>query len=119
MHGNDQPENQRNPYLNTDYNSLYNFDPKEETFSDTEDTRIRSYTVQAKEAVQSNQSAKTAKLSKIVKLWIIMENLFTDLSDYEIIKEPKYTLKAETETATEPRLVVGVETPLGIMSIAL
>ena len=43
-----------NLYLNTDYDSLYNFDPEEETFSDTENTRIRSYAVQAKEAAQSN-----------------------------------------------------------------
>ena len=35
----------QNPYLNTDYNSLYNFNLKEETFSNTEDTRIRSYAI--------------------------------------------------------------------------
>jgi len=45
--------------------------------------------------------------------------LFTDLGNYKIIKEPKYALKTETETATELRLVVGIETPLDIISIAL
>ena len=48
-----------------------------------------------------------------------MKNPFTDLSNYKIIKKPKYALKTETETATEPRLVVGVETLLGTMSIIL
>jgi len=69
--------------------------------------------------VQSNQSAKIAKLTKVIKPQIIMENLFTDLSNYKIIKELKYTLKTETETTTEPRSVVGVETLLGTISIAL
>ena len=57
MHKNNEPKDLKrtaNPYLNTDYNSLYNFNPEEETFSDTKDTKIRSYTAQAKEAVQSN-----------------------------------------------------------------
>jgi len=54
-----------------------------------------------------------------VKLRVIIKNLFIDLNNYEIIKEPKYALKVETETATEPRLVVGIETPLDTMSIAL
>jgi len=45
VHRNDQPENQKNPYLNTDYNSLYNFNPEKEIFSDIENTRIRSYAV--------------------------------------------------------------------------
>jgi len=58
-------------------------------------------------------------LTKVIKLRIIIKNLFTDLSDYEIIKEPKYTLKAETETATKPRSVIGIETPLNTISIAL
>ena len=46
-------------------------------------------------------------------------NLFIDQSNYEVIKEPKYALKTETETTTEPRLVVGIKTPLDIMSIVL
>ena len=48
-----------------------------------------------------------------------MKNPFTDLSDYKVIKEPEYTLKAKTETATKPGSVIGIKTPLDIMSIAL
>ena len=54
-----------------------------------------------------------------MKLRIIIKNLFTDLSNYEIIKKPKYALEAETETTTEPRSVVGIKTPLGTISITL
>ena len=46
-------------------------------------------------------------------------NLFIDQSDYEVIKEPKYALKAKTETTSEPESVMRIETPLNIMSIAL
>ena len=35
MHRNNQPKNQKNLYLNTDYNSFYNFNPEKETFSNT------------------------------------------------------------------------------------
>jgi len=35
------------------------------------------------------------------------------------LKKLKYALKTKTETATEFRLVVGIETPLDIMSITL
>ena len=35
-----------NPYLNTDYNNLYNFDLEEgETLSNIESTRIKYYTI--------------------------------------------------------------------------
>jgi len=54
-----------------------------------------------------------------MKLRIIIKNLFTDLSDYEIIEEPEYALKTETETATKSGSVMGIETPLNIISIAL
>jgi len=108
-----------NPYLNTDYNSLYNFDSEEETFSNTENTRIRSYTAQAKKAAQSNQEAKTAKLTKVIKLKIIIKNPFTDLSNYKIIKKPKYTLETETETIIKPRSVIGIKTLLDTISIIL
>ena len=37
----------RNLYLNSDYNSLYNFNPKKKTFSNTKYTKIKSYTIQA------------------------------------------------------------------------
>ena len=48
-----------------------------------------------------------------------MKNLFIDLDNYKIIEEPKYTLETKTETATEPRLVMGIETLLDTMSITL
>ena len=89
-------------------NSLYDFNPEEKTFSNIKNARVIKYTKQVKEAT-----------AKIAKLRIIMNDLFTDQSDYKVIKEPKYTLEAETETATKPRLVMGIETPLNIMSIAL
>ena len=38
----------KNPCLNTDYNSFYNFDLKKETFSDTKNAKIKSYTTQAR-----------------------------------------------------------------------
>ena len=46
MHGNDELENSQktaNPYLNSDYNSLYNFNSEEETFSNTEHIKIKNY----------------------------------------------------------------------------
>jgi len=58
-------------------------------------------------------------LTKVIKLRIIIKNLFTDLSNYKIIKKPKYALKTETETTTEPKLVIRIETPLDTISIAL
>ena len=48
-----------------------------------------------------------------------MKNLFTDLSNYKVIEEPKYILKTETETTTEPRSIMGIETLLNIISIVL
>ena len=50
---------------------------------------------------------------------IIIKNLFTDLSNYKIIKKPKYILETETETTTEPKLIMGIKTPLNTISIAL
>jgi len=38
IYRNNQPENQKNLYLNTDYNNLYNFNSEEETFSNTKNT---------------------------------------------------------------------------------
>jgi len=58
-------------------------------------------------------------LAQIVKPKKIIKNLFTDLSNYEVIKAPKYALKADTETDTELRSVMGIKTPLNIMSITL
>ena len=48
-----------------------------------------------------------------------MKNLFTDLGNYEIIKKPKYALETKTKTTTELKLVMGIETPLDTISIAL
>ena len=98
---------------------MYDFNLKKETFSDTEDTQIKHFTTQTKEVTKSNQKAKTAKLIKVVKPRIIIKNLFTDLSNYKIIKEPKYILKIETKTATELRSVIGIKTLLDIISIIL
>jgi len=58
-------------------------------------------------------------LIKIVKLKIIIKNLFIDLSNYEIIKEPEYALKTKTETVIKPKSVIGIEILLDIISIIL
>ena len=58
-------------------------------------------------------------MTKIIKLKVIIKNLFTDSGNYEVIKKPKYILKTETETVTELKLVMGIKTPLDIISIAL
>ena len=62
---------------------------------------------------------QTAKLTKVIKPKIIIKNPFTDPSNYKINKKPKYILKAKTKTNTEPKLIMGIETPLDTMSIAL
>ena len=46
MHRNNEPKNLKktaNLYLSTDYNSLYDFNPEKETFSDIKNTKIKSY----------------------------------------------------------------------------
>ena len=58
-------------------------------------------------------------MTKVVKSKVIIKNLFTDLNNYKVITEPKYVLKAETETATEPGLVIRIKTPLDTMFITL
>ena len=58
-------------------------------------------------------------MTKIIKLYIIIKNLFTNLSNYKVIKKPKYILETETETAIKLRLVIGIKTPLDIISIIL
>jgi len=58
-------------------------------------------------------------LIKVIKLKIIIKNLFIDLGNYKIIKEPKYILEIKTKTAIEPKLIVGIETSLNIISIVL
>ena len=68
----------QNPYLNTDYNSLYNYDPEEETFSNTKDTQIRYFTEKAKRAVKSNIKTKNIPEIKIIKPEIPEMNLFVN-----------------------------------------
>ena len=43
-----------NPYLNSDYNNLYNFNLEEETFSNLKDIKIKNYAAQAIKATKSN-----------------------------------------------------------------
>ena len=46
MHRNNflkDPQKTANQYLNTDYKNLYNFNPEEETFNNTKNTKIKSY----------------------------------------------------------------------------
>ena len=50
---------------------------------------------------------------------MVIKNPFTDLSNYKVIVTPKYTLKAKTETDIKTRSVVGIKTPLDIISITL
>ena len=48
MHRNNKfkdPKRTANPYLSTDYNSLYDFNPEKETFSDIENAKIKSYAI--------------------------------------------------------------------------
>jgi len=68
----------RNLYLNTSYNSFYNYNPEEETFSDTEDTWIKYFTEKAKRAVKSNQRTKRVPKIKITKPEIPEINLFVN-----------------------------------------
>ena len=69
---------EQNPYLNTDYNSLYNFNPKKETFSNTKDAWIRYFTEKAKRAVKSNVRTKSVPKIEITKPEIPEMNLFVD-----------------------------------------
>ena len=81
MHGNDKPkdlERIANPYLNTDYNSLYDFDPEEETFSNTVNTQIRHFAEKAKRAVKSNIRTKSVLKIEIIKPEIPETNPFID-----------------------------------------
>ena len=68
----------QNLYLNTDYNSLYNYNPKEETFSNTEDTQIKYFTEKARRAAKSNTRTKSVPKIKITKPEIPEINLFVN-----------------------------------------
>jgi len=81
MHSNNEPENLKrtvNLYFNLNYNSLYNFNSKEETFSNTKDTKIKSYTTQAKTVAQCNQKTKRVPKIKITKTKIPETNPFVN-----------------------------------------
>ena len=81
MHRNDEPKDPKrtaNPYLSISYNSFYDYNPKEETFSNTEDTQIRYFTEKARRAVKSNTEAKRVLKIEITKPEIPEINLFID-----------------------------------------
>ena len=81
MHNNDKLENPKrtaNPYLKPDYNSLYNFDLEEKTFSNTKDIKIKSYIAQARQIMQSNQRTERIPRIEITKAEIPDTNLFVD-----------------------------------------
>jgi len=67
-----------NPYLSTDYDSLYNYDPEEETFSDTKNTQIKYFAEKAKRAAKSNMRTKSVPKIEITKPEIPEMNLFID-----------------------------------------
>ena len=69
--------------------------------------------------MQSNQRTKSVPKIKVIKAEIPDTNLFVDQSNYKVLKEPKYVLKIEAETATESKLVMGIEILLNTISIAL
>ena len=68
------------PFSQQSNNSLYDYNPEEETFSDTKNTQIEHFAKKASKAAKGNQKAKTARLTKVMKLQII-------------IKKPIYRLK--------------------------
>jgi len=107
----------QNPYLNTDYNNLYNFNPKEKTFSNTKCAKIKSYATQARPVAQNNQKTKRILKIKITKAKILDINPFINQSNYKVLKRPKYTSKTETETATKNRSVIGIKILLNTISI--
>ena len=67
-----------NLYLNTDYKSLYNFNPEEETFSNTKDTQIKYFAEKAKRTVKSNTRTKSVPEVEITKPEIPEINLFVN-----------------------------------------
>ena len=69
--------------------------------------------------MQGNQKIKNVSKVEVTKAEILDMNLFVNQSNYKVIKEPEYALKAKTKTVTKPRSVMGIETPLDTMSIAL
>jgi len=81
MHDNnslEDPKKPVNPYLNTSYDSFYNYNPKEETFSNIENTQIRYFTKKAKRIAKSNTRTKSVPKIKITKPKIPETNPFVD-----------------------------------------
>ena len=68
----------QNPYLNTSYNNLYNYNPEKETFSNTKDIQIKYFAEKARKAAKSNQRTKSVPKFKITKPKIPEVNLFVD-----------------------------------------
>jgi len=68
----------QNPYLNTDYNSLYDYNLEKETFSNTENTQIRYFTEKAKRVAKSNTRTKSIPKIKITKPEISETNPFVN-----------------------------------------
>ena len=81
IHRNNKPEDPKktaNPYLSISYDSFYNYNPKEETFSDTKNTQIRYFTEKARKAVKSNIRTKNVPKVDITKPEILEINLFVN-----------------------------------------
>jgi len=78
VHRNNQFENQKNLYLNISYDSFYNYDPEEETFSNTENAWIRYFVEKARRAVKSNMRTKSVPRIEITKPEISEMNPFVD-----------------------------------------
>jgi len=81
MHRNNEPEDLKrtaNPYLSTSYNSFYNYNPEEETFSNIEDTQIKYFAKKARRAAKSNIRTKSVPKIKITKPEIPETNPFVN-----------------------------------------
>jgi len=81
MHRNNKPKDLKrtvNLYLNISYNSFYNYNPEEETFSNTENTQIRYFTEKARRVIKSNIRIKSVLRIKITKPEIPKTNLFVN-----------------------------------------
>jgi len=81
MHRNNKPKNSKktaNPYLNTNYNSFYNYNPEKETFSNTENTQIKYFTKKARRVAKSNTRIKSIPKIEITKPEILETNLFVN-----------------------------------------
>ena len=81
MHRNNEPKDLKrtaNPYLNTSYNSFYDYNPEKETFSNTKDTQIRYFTEKARRVAKSNMKTKRVPKIEITKPKILEINPFVD-----------------------------------------